>query len=82
VFDNNNIQFDISSRTLNGVRMYKLGDSIEDRRFQNFHEAHENCKSVSQSGDETQYNIDFAKDEYINERFIHKIDTLWITYKY
>jgi hypothetical protein len=83
IFDRNNIKkFDISSRTLNQVRMYKLGDKIDVRRFKNFNEAYENYKSVSQSGDENQYNIDLAKDEYKQYEFIHNINTLWITFKY
>lgn len=83
IFDRNNIKnFDISSRTLNQVRMYKLGDKIDVRRFKNFNEAYENYKSVSQSGDENQYNIDLAKDEYIQDVFINNINTLWITFKY
>lgn len=83
IFDRNNIKkFDISSRTLNQVRMYKLGDKIDVRRFKNFNEAYENYKSVSQSGDENQYNIDLAKDEYKQNGFINEINTLWITFKY
>lgn len=83
IFDRNNIKkFDISSRTLNQVRMYKLGDKIDVRRFKNFNDAYENYKSVSQSGDENQYNIDLAKDEYIQDGFINNINTLWITFKY
>jgi hypothetical protein len=83
IFDRNNIKkFDISSRTLNDVRMYKLGYKINARRFKNFNEAYENYKSVSQSGDENQYNIDLAKDEYIQGEFVNNINTLWITFKY
>jgi hypothetical protein len=83
LFDRNNIKkFDIHSRTLNQVRMYKLGDKIDVRRFKNFNEAFENYKNVSQSGDENQYNIDFAKDEYVQDCFINNINTAWITYKY
>lgn len=83
IFDKNNIKkFDISSRTLNQVRMYKLGDKIDVRRFKNFNEAYENYKTVSQSGDEDQYNIDLAKDEYKQGEFINNINTLWITFKY
>ena len=83
MFDRNNTKkFDISSRSLNQVRMYKLGDKIDVRRFKNFNEAYENYKSVSQSGDENQYNIDLAKDEYIKDGFINNINTLWITFKY
>jgi hypothetical protein len=83
IFDRNNIKkFDIFSRTINQVRMYKLGDKIDVRRFKNFNEAYENYKNVSQSGDENQYNIDLVKDEYIQDGFINSINTLWITYKY
>jgi hypothetical protein len=83
IFDKNNIKkFDISLRTLNQVRMYKNGDKKDARRFKNFHEAYENYKSVSQSGDENQYNIDLAKDTYVQDEFINNINTMWITYKY
>lgn len=83
IFDRNNIKkFDISSRTINQVRMYKLGDKIDVRRFKNFNEAYENYKNVSQSSDEKQYNIDLAKDEYIQDGYTNSINTLWITYKY
>jgi hypothetical protein len=83
LFDRNNIKkFDIHSRTLNQVRMYKLGDKIDVRRFKNFNDAFENYKNVSQSGDESQYNIDFAKDQYVQDCFINNINTAWITYKY
>ncbi len=83
IFDRNNIKkFNISSMTLNQVRMYKLGDKIDVRRFRNFNEAYENYKSVSQSGEKNEYNIDLAKDEYIQDEFIHNINTLWITFKY
>jgi hypothetical protein len=62
--------------------MYKNGDKIDVRRFKNFNDAFENYKNVSQSGDENQYNIDLAKDEYVQDDFINSINTLWITYKY
>jgi hypothetical protein len=83
IFDRNNIKkFDIKLRSINQVRMYKLGDKIDVRRFKNFNDAYENYKNVSQSGDESHYNIDLAKDEFIQNDFINKINTLWITYKY
>lgn len=82
LLDRNNIKkFDISSRTIKTVRMYKLGDSIKDRRFKNFNDAYENYKNMSHTGNEKQYNIDLAKDEYIQDGFIHSRNTLWITYK-
>ena len=83
IFDRNNIRkFDIHSRELNQVRMYKHGDKIDVRRFKNFNDAYENYKNVSQSGDENQYNIDLAKDEYKQGAFINEINILWITFKY
>jgi hypothetical protein len=82
VSDKNDIKLDISSRTINQVRMYKHGDNIEARRFKKFSDAHENYKHVSQSCGENQYNIDFAKDEYRHEEFTNSINTWWITYKY
>ena len=82
IFDRNNSdKFDINSRTLKDVRMYKLGDKIEVRRFKNFNEAFESYKSVSQSCDASQYNIDLAKDKFIQNDFVNNINTLWITYK-
>lgn len=83
IIDRNNVKkFDIYSRNLHQVRMYKNGDKIDARRFKNFNDAYENYKCVSQSGDETQYTIDLAKDEYRYNGFINKTNTLWITFKY
>lgn len=83
LFDRNNIKkFDIFSRCINQVRMYKLGDKIDVRRYNNFNDAFENYKNISQSCDETQYNIDLVKDDYIHNDFINNTNTLWITYKY
>ena len=83
LLDRNNIKkFDISSRVINQVRMYKDGDKLEVRRFKNFHDAYENYINMSQTGDDKQYNIDFAKDEYIHNGFTNSINTAWITYKY
>jgi hypothetical protein len=83
ISDRNNIKkFDIDSRSINQVRMYKVNDKIDARRFKNFNEAYENYKSVSQSGDKNEYNIDLAKDEYIQDGFTNNINTMWITFKY
>lgn len=81
LWDHNNIhKFDISSRTLNQVRMYKAGDKIEVRRFKQFHEAYDKNKSVAQQGDSTQYNIDFAKDEYKFKNYTAIPRVAWITF--
>ncbi len=83
VFDRNNIKkFDILSRTINTVRMYKIGDVIDARRFKTMNDAFENYKNLSQTCKENEYNIDFAKDEYITDNFTNNINTMWITYKY
>lgn len=83
LFDRNNIKtFDINSRSINQVRMYKAGDKLDVRRFKNFNDAYENYKHVSQSCDENQYNIDLAKDRYEHDGFVNEINTAWITYKY
>jgi hypothetical protein len=83
IIDKNNLKkFDITKRGINQVRMYKVGDKIEDRRFKNFNDAFENYKNVAQSGDETQYNIDFAKDEYVYDDFVNPCNIAWITYKF
>ena len=82
IFDRNNIKkFDIYSMKLNQVRMYKEGDKKDGRRFYNFNKAYENYKSMSQSADENQYNIDFAKDKFIQNDFVNEINTLWITFR-
>ena len=83
ISDRNNIRkFVISDRTINQVRMYALGDKIDVRRFKNFNDAYENYKNVSQSGDKGEYNIDLAKDEYIQDSFTNPTNTMWITYKF
>ena len=42
---------------------------------------YETYKKVSQSGNEHQYSIDLAKDEYVKSLFKNSINTLWITFK-
>lgn len=79
---NNKKKFDINLMTLKDVRMYKDGDKIDARRFKEFNKAYENREKMSQSACENQYNIDFAKDVYINEGFIHNTNIVWITFKY
>jgi hypothetical protein len=82
IFDKNNIKkFDITSRTIKECRVYKLGDCISSRRFKQFNKCFENFKTSSQTCSENQYNIDFAKDQYVDDDFINEINTAWITYK-
>jgi hypothetical protein len=93
LYDKNNLyKFDISERKLKGVRVYmkervsKNGeiteDKIESRRFEEAHKAFESCKCMSQSCKEDEYNIDFAKDDYINGSFTNNKNIAWITYKH
>lgn len=82
VEDRNNIKFDIGTRTLHTIRMYKNGDKIDARRFENFNEAFAKYSTISQACKETQYNIDFAKDVYVKGNFINPINVFWITYKF
>jgi hypothetical protein len=82
LYDNNNInRFDINLRILKSVRMFQDGDKKEVRRFKNFNDNYEQFKSVSQSGDNTQYSIDFAKDKYIHDGFTNDTNIAWITFK-
>jgi hypothetical protein len=83
VEDRNNIRkFDINTRVLNGVRMYKDGDKITVRRFKSYSDAFDKYTTISQTCDETQYNIDFAKDEYIHDDFTHPVNVVWVTYRF
>lgn len=80
--DNNNIKFDISNREIKDVRMYdKEKHKVEVRRFKNFNEAFENFKTSSQSCNENQYNVDFAKDRYVLNEFVNETNIFWITYR-
>lgn len=84
IYDKNNInKFNINSREIKDVRMYDKdkNHNINSRRFKNFSEAFHNFKTISQTCDETQYNIDLAKDKYILNDFVNEINIFWITYK-
>lgn len=82
IYDNNNInKFNINSRKIKGIRMYKEGDKKDVRRFKNFNDAFENFKTISQSCDINEYNIDFVKDKYESNGFVNEINILWITFK-
>jgi hypothetical protein len=80
--DNNNLnKFDITSKKLNGVRLYVLGHDIESRRFKNFHKAFITYTCVSQTCPEEHYNIDMSKDRYVTDDFVNEPNTAWITYR-
>lgn len=81
--DKNNVKkFNIHVKNLKDVRMYKLGDSIESRRYKQFNEAHVMCNTVAQSGDENQYNIDLVRDTYITDGYVNEPNVAWITFKW
>jgi len=85
IINDNNIvskKFDINSRTLKTVRIYKNGDSIKARRFEQFSNAFNIRKNVSQTSNETEYCIDFAKDKYVSGNFINEINVAWITFNF
>ena len=50
--------------------------------LKNFSVAFENNKGVTQSCKECEYNIDLAKDNYVNGDFTNNRNTAWITFKY
>ena len=82
MYDNNNInKFDINLKKIKDVRMYKEGDKKEDRRFKQFNNAFEDYKSTSQSCDGTEYNVDFAKDKYEWNDYVHDTNVLWLTFR-
>ena len=81
--DNNNVKkFNVHLRELKDVRMYKLGDSIESRRYKQFNQSHITCSTVAQSGDENQYNIDLVRDTYITDGYVNEPNVAWITFKW
>ena len=82
IYDNNNInKFNINTRKINTIRMYKDGQSKEVRRFKNFNDAFDNFKTVSQTCGTDEYNIDFVKDKYELNGFVNETNILWITFK-
>lgn len=82
IYDNNNVnKFDITQQKLYSVRMYKIGDKIDVRRFKQFNDGFNNFRSVTQSCEKNEYNIDFAKDTYINNDYVNETNIFWITFK-
>ena len=79
--DKNIKRFDITSRTINTIRMYKLGDSLNARRFKTLKKHFESSKSMAQTGNEQQYNIDCAKDTYEYNGCVNNTNVAWITYR-
>ena len=81
VYDKNTIPFNMNTRSIKTVRMYKEGENPNNRRFKNFNTAFETLKPVSQSCSNVEYNVDFAKDIYKLNDFVNEVNVLWITFK-
>ena len=82
IYDNNNInKFNINTRKINTIRMYKDGHRKAVRRFKNFNDAFDNFKTISQTCGTDEYNIDFVKDKYEFNGFVNETNILWITFK-
>ena len=81
VYDKNTIPFNMNTRSIKTVRMYKEGENPNNRRFKNFNTAFETLKPVSQSCSNVEYNVDFAKDIYKLNDFVNEVNVLWITLK-
>ena len=83
VSDRNNVKkFDILQRKLKSKRMYVAGHNEGDKRYITYNKHYENYTTMAQSGDETNYSIDFTKDEYTYNGFTHPYNVIWVTYKY
>ena len=76
--------FDDIHKTISNVKMYSEGDSIKARRFKQFKNAFDLCKSTSQSSKIGEYSIDLAKDIYKDENsdFINEVNIAWITFRH
>lgn len=81
IHDNNINKFDINSRTLKNIRMFKNGDVVEARRFESYNVAFNTLKRISQSCNENEYNIDFASVKYVLNNFVNETNVFWITYR-
>ena len=82
IYDNNNInKFNINTRKIKTIRMYKDGQSKGARRFKAFNDAFDNFTTISQTCGTDEYNIDFVKDKYEFNGFVNETNILWITFK-
>ena len=70
-------------RKLHTKRIYskKYEETKHTRRFKQFNEAFNSCKSVSQACGTDQYCIDMCIDEYNYDNYTNSVNILWITYK-
>jgi hypothetical protein len=88
VHDRNNINKllidnQIKEKKLKTKRVYSKEDNAESRRFKQFNDAFNSCKSVAQSGEKDEYCLDLCFDEYRNNDndYVNSVNIWWITYK-
>jgi hypothetical protein len=87
VHDRNNINKlldeSVITRKLKTKRVYSKEDNAESRRFKQFNDAFNSCKSVGQTCKENEYCIDLCFDEYRNNDndYVNSVNIWWITYK-
>jgi hypothetical protein len=74
--------FDDIHKKIGTVRMYKNGDNESARRFEQFDKAFKSYKASSQTGKPGEYNIDFAKDTYHHNGFVHETNIAYITFRF
>lgn len=74
--------FDDIHKKIGTVRMYKNGDNESARRFEQFDKAFKSYKASSQTGKPGEYNIDFAKNTYHHNGFVHETNIAYITFRF
>lgn len=74
--------FDDIHKKIGTVRMYKDGDNTGARRFEQFYKAFESYKASSQTASPGEYNIDFAKDTFHHNGFVHETNIAYITFRF
>ena len=68
-------------KSVKNIKVYKLGDKIDSRRFKQFEENCELRKGSSQTCEPGEYNIDLALDDYINGSYTNNKNVAWVTFK-
>ena len=56
-------------------------ENANSRRFKQFNDAFNSCKSVAQSGKYGEYCLDLCEDEYNFGDYVNSVNIWWITYK-
>jgi hypothetical protein len=88
VHDRNNINKllidnQIKNKKLKTKRVYskQYEENANSRRFKQFYDAFNSCKSVAQSGKYGEYCLDLCIDEYNFGDYVNSVNIWWITYK-